>query len=95
MPIGLRVKANIQAQGDGGVTQDIYFRVYDPQMTDVALTGGVVTGLGVQNVQNTAAKLSVPVSVWTNTSGQVRVVTDAAGKAITMAVLGWTDPRGK
>jgi hypothetical protein len=70
-------------------------RIFDPQLTDVAVTTTPDNASGHLTHTNVgASRLAVPVSCWTSASGQVRGVC-AESNSIFIGTLGWSDPRGK
>jgi hypothetical protein len=93
VPTGIKVWAMFNASGSHGSTVTAIY-ISSPDVDDEAADWNANTLVGSVNVLSTAAVETVPLTVRTNTSAQVRARAQNASTYLSVSTLGWRDDRG-
>jgi hypothetical protein len=96
VPTGVAVIALVQPFLSRG-SNAIGGRFFNPSLTDQApdSTSNGIANMGSTVVGGTSVRISHDLQVLTNTSAQIRAVTDLAPSAVDFRTRGWIDQRGK
>lgn len=95
VPTGVQVLAMLQVYLMRNSTA-IGARVFNPSLSDAALdsTANAIGNIGITATGTGSVRPTHSLTVLTNTSAQVRAVTDLAPTAVDVRTAGWIDFRG-
>jgi hypothetical protein len=96
VPVGLKVKADINAYGVAASASAARFYVSCPDVTDEAASASAAPLASAQISATSVSGVGIGIRTeeYVNTSAQLRFVSTAT-ITLSVATLGWTDPRGK
>ena len=96
LPAGIAVEADLSAVVLPGSSGTIYTYFSALTQTDTAPSNSTAPLAQIITIATGADHRAVPLSIWTNTSAQIRSRQNASGASDVLRIVsnGWTDPRG-